>query len=238
VIASLAALACGGPEPAGPRSQAAAAVAESPASELASAPSRVALGVTVGVASLAAVEATLRERGLTCEDTSVRASVEKLREHKREQLANDPDAVSGASILERRSKKEDNPQIRLACSVDSLAQIEAGRAQVAGRALFVFDGPEQPLRHASLRRNYQVGQQAGQQVEAALLDLRETVARFEATYGEPSLRRGTIPEPGDAPAKLEPIRVQWRYADLFIEVAATHVGALVSVDERVELPWR
>ena len=205
---------------------------EQPDLRLARAPSTTALGVAVGVVTLEGLLSELEQRALDCDDTGIRASVERLREHKREQLAraDDPDAVSGASILHRRSKKERNPQIRLACSVDSLARIEASRAGVAGRALFVFDSPEYPLRHASLRRSYQSG-------EAAALDLRDTLARFQAIYGEPSSQRGTIPLAGDAPARLEPIRLQWRYADLLVEVSATQFGKLISVDERVEVPW-
>lgn len=209
---------------------------EQPDPQLERAPSSMALGVEVGVVSLEALLRELETRALACDDTGIRASVERLREYKRRQLAEaaDPDAVSGASILYRRSKKERNPQIRLACSVDSLAQVEpsagAGRPRVPGRALFVFDSPAYPLRHASLRRTYQTG-------EAAALDLRETASRFEAIYGEPSSRRGTIPLPGDAPAKLEPIRLEWRYADLLVQVSATSFGKLTSVDERVEVPW-
>ncbi|HLT37467.1 MAG TPA: hypothetical protein VK034_14340, partial [Enhygromyxa sp.] len=158
--------------------------------------------------------------------------IAKLREHKRKQLeqAEDPDAVSGASILTKRSKKESNPQIRLACELGSLTELAADRPRVPGRALFVFDSPEHPLRHASVRRTYQTA-------EAAMLDVRESVARFEAIHGQPTSHRGTIPLAGDAPDKPEPIRVQWRYADLLIEVSATSFGKMISVDERVEVPW-
>lgn len=205
---------------------------EQPDPDMARAPSSAAFGVEVGAVTLDALLTELDARGIDCEDTGMRASMKRLREYKREQLedADDPDAVSGASILYRRSKKERNPQIRLACEVDSLAAIEPGRPRVAGRALFVFDSPEHPLRHASLRRSYQTS-------EAAMLDLRESVARYEAIYGEPSSRRGTIPLAGDAPAKPEAIRVQWRYADLLVQVSATSFGKLISIDERVEVPW-
>jgi hypothetical protein len=194
--------------------------------------SNEAFGVEIGVAKLEPLLADMRARGLACDDTGMRASIEKLREHKRKELAaaEDPDAVSGASILHRRSKKERNPQIRLSCTLDSLTELEPGRPPVAGRALFVFDSPELPLRHASLRRTYHDS-------EAAMLDVRESVARFEAIHGQPTSRRGAISEPGEAPPKPEPIRVQWRYGDLLIEVSATSFGKMISVDERVEVPW-
>lgn len=195
-------------------------------------PTSDAFGVAVGVAKLDPLLVELRARGLECDDTGVRASIEKLREHKRKQLADaeDPDAVTGASILTKRSKKERNPQIRLACELDSLTTLEPSRPRVAGRALFVFDSPELPLRHASLRRTYQTS-------EAAMLDVRETVARFEAIHGKPTMQRGSIPLAGDAPVKPEPIRVQWRYRDLLVEVSATSFGKMVSVDERIEVPF-
>lgn len=205
---------------------------EEPDPKLPRTPTNEALGVRIGEVLLDPLLADLRARGLACDDTGVRASIAKLREHKREQLARaeDPDVVSGASILHRRSKKERNPQIRLACELDSLTELAPDRPVVPGRALFVFDSPELPLRHASLRRSYQSS-------EPAMLDLRETIARFEAIHGEPTVRRGTIPLPGQAPAKPEPIRVQWRYGDLLIEISATSFGKLISVDERIEVPF-
>lgn len=203
-----------------------------PAPSLPRAPSHSSFGLELGAASLAQVQAELGERGIDCDDTSVRASMERLRAHKREQLraAEDPDVVSGASILHRRSPKERNPQVRLACRLEALASLEPGRPGVGGRALFIFDSPEHPLRHASLRRSYT-------QPEAAMLDLRGTLARFEAIYGPPSSTRGTVPLAGDAPEKLEPIRVEWRYADLLVRVSATNFGRQISIDERVEVPW-
>lgn len=196
------------------------------------APSHEAFGVAIGEAMLEPLLTELRSRGLACDDTGVRASIEKLREHKRKQLAEaeDPDAVTGASILHKRSKKERNPQIRLSCELDSLTELEPDRPRVSGRALFVFDSPELPLRHASLRRTYQTS-------EAAMLDVRETAARLQGIYGEPTSTRGSIPDPGDAPPKPEPIRMQWRYGDLLVEVSATSFGKMVSVDERIEVPF-
>jgi hypothetical protein len=207
---------------------------DAPDPSLPTAPSREAFGLAIGELSLAATRAQLRARGLDCEDTSIRASVAKLREYKRDELAaaGDPDAVSGASILWRRSNKERNPQVRLACELDSIARFERGTtsAPTRGRALFVFDSPEHSLRHASLRRTYTDS-------EAALLDVRESVARFVARYGPPSFERGVIAAAGEAPAKPEPIKIQWRYADLLVEVTLTRFGKMVSVDERVEVPW-
>lgn len=205
---------------------------EAPDPTLPRAPAYAIFGVSIGAVGVEELLADLRARGLDCDDTGIRASIAKLREHKRKQLAeaDDPDAVTGASILHRRSKKESNPQIRLACELDSLAKLDPDRPRIAGRGLFVFDSPEHPLRHASLRRTYRTS-------EAAMLDVRDSVARFVAIYGEPSSQHGIIPLPGDAPAKPEPIRVQWRYADLLVEVSATSFGKMVSVDERVEVPW-
>ena len=174
---------------------------------LARAPASDAFGLALGRVTLAEAEAELRARGLLCTDTGVRTSVAKLRERKREELeaSDDPDAVSGASILWRRSNKERNPQIRLACELDSIADFGAGRPAVAGRALLVFDSPELPLRHASLRRTHT-------DPERALADLRESIARFTAIYGPPTLTRGVVPEPPAVPSKPEPVRARAAFA--------------------------
>jgi hypothetical protein len=205
---------------------------EEPNASVPRAPIHVAFGVEIGAIQVEDLMPTLRERGLECDDTSVRAAVEKLREYKRTQLAeaDDPDAVSGASILYKRSKKETNPQVRLACDDANLSVLEPGRPSVEGRALFIFDSPEHPLRHVSIRRTYT-------QSEAAMLDLREAVARYERDYGEPHSRRGEIPAVGSAPAKPGPVRLEWRYADLFVEISSNSFGKMISIDERVEVPW-
>jgi hypothetical protein len=205
-----------------------------PSQTLPRAPSSQAFGVTVGAIDVEQLDRHLNEFGVICGDTGVRAIVERLRASKAAELAqaDDPDAVSGASILWRRSKKESNPQVRLSCEVASIQAIDPTRApSPKGRVLFVFDSPEHPLRHASMRRNH-----AGR--GSAVADLQAALAVHRARFGEPTRTLGTIPEfEEELLDRLEPITVEWRYADLLVEVTLHDFGKTISVDERVEVPW-
>lgn len=205
-----------------------------PSEALPRAPSSQAFGVAVGVIDVEQLDRHLHELGVVCDDTGVRAIVERMRASKTAELAqaDDPDAVSGASILWRRSKKENNPQVRLSCEVASIQAIDPTRgASPKGRALFVFDSPEHPLRHASMRRNHATR-------GSAVADLQAALAVHRARLGEPTLTRGGVPEfEEELLDRLEPIAVQWRYADLLVEVTLHDFGKTISVDERVEVPW-
>jgi hypothetical protein len=205
-----------------------------PSSTLPRAPSSLAFGVAIGAIDLEQLDRHLGELAVACDDTGVRAIIQQLRESKAAELdqADDPDAVSGASIVWRRSNKEKNPQVRLSCPVESLQAIDRSRAPTpAGRALFVFDSPEHPLRHASMRRNHP-------RRGSALRDLVATLAVYRAQFGEPTTMRGVIPEfEEELLDRLQPVAVQWRYADLLVEVTLHDFGRSISVDERIEVPW-
>lgn len=198
------------------------------------APSNLAFGVAIGAIDVEQLDRRLGELAVACDDTGVRAIVQRLRESKAAELAqaDDPDAVSGASIVWRRSNKEKNPQVRLSCPVASIQAIDPTREpSPKGRVLFVFDSPEHPLRHASMRRNH-----AGR--GSAVRDLSKAVAIYRAQFGEPTHTRGAIPEfEEELLDRLEPIAVQWRYADLLVEVTLHDFGKNISVDERIEVPW-
>ena len=57
------------------------------------------------------------------------------------------------SAANRRSPMERNPQVRLSCEGLPAARLtDRPRAASVGRLLFVFDSPEQPLRHISYQR--------------------------------------------------------------------------------------
>lgn len=202
--------------------------------ELPRAPSNIALGVAIGQIDLAELDDHLRGLALACDDTGARALIERLRAKKQADLAaaDSPDAVTGASITWRRSPREKNPQVRLSCEVDSLTRIDPTREPTPkGRALFVFDSPDHPLRHVSVRRNHTSR-------SAALRDLAGARALYLARFGEPTSTRGAMPEfEEELLDRIPPIAMQWRYADLLVEINLTDFGKTVSVDERVEVPW-
>lgn len=205
-----------------------------PSETLPRAPSSQAFGVDIGMIDVEQLDRHLHELGVVCDDTGVRAIVERMRANKAAELAqaDDPDAVTGASILWRRSKRESNPQVRLSCDIASLRALDPTRAPTPkGRALFVFDSPEHPLRHASMRRNHASR-------GAAVADLQASLAVQRARFGEPTLTRGVMPEfEEELLDRLAPITVQWRYADLLVEVTLHDFGKTISVDERIEVPW-
>ncbi len=205
-----------------------------PDATLPRAPTSLGFGIVIGATDVEQLDRRLGELGVVCDDTGVRAIVQKMRENKATELAasTDPDAVTGASIMWRRSKKEKNPQIRLSCQVESIEALDPTRKpSPKGRVLFVFDSPEHPLRHASMRRNH-----PGR--ASAVRDLQAAVEIYRAQYGEPTEIRGVIPEfEEELLDRLQPIAVQWRYRDLLVEVTLHDFGKSISVDERVEVPW-
>jgi len=145
------------------------------------------------------------------------------------------DAVSSASWVKKKSKREGNPQIRFSCPDTPAAAIgDRPRPPSTGRFLLVLDSDELPLRHASYQRTHD-------DHALALADFDDAVAAFSATYGPPTGRTGELPRPDEGgrvhfpPAKTFEIR--WEYADLLIKVTALQFGRQrVTIGERVEVP--
>lgn len=197
-----------------------------------------AFGFVVGRDGTRIVTDGLRARGLACEDTSVRALMGKVREHKRRELeeverrGGDVDAVTGASIVDRKSPRERNPQVRLACEGATASALGLARPVVAsGRALFVFDSAEHPLRHASWRRSHR-------EADDAVADLRATIEDWRSRLGDPTSHSGPLPELTAPIERMPPLVVEWAYADLVVRITTIDFGrGGVSVDERVEVPW-
>ncbi len=196
------------------------------------------LGATVGKSSRAQVEAQLANLGLECVDTSIRARMEAKRVAEQERLAqakaNGQDAVTAASWLDRKSSREQNPQIRLTCEGVRANQLPGRtRSASSGRVLFIFDGPDQPLRHASYQRRHR-------DQRAALDDLNETLTTLTSRYGQPSKTRGELPvAAADGTvtfAKLRPFEQVWSFSGLDIRVHALLYGPTVTVSTRVEVP--
>jgi hypothetical protein len=203
------------------------------------APSTRALGFALGDSGLDGVRARLAAAGLSCPDTSMRALMREARERTRREMAvrkargEDPDAVSGASGVDRPSPKEANPQVRLACAEvapGALGLPELAAIPVRGRLLLVFDSPRHPLRHASFERSYPAGELA-----AALADLNDTRRRHAAVFGAPA---GAAAGDTRELPWLSPAETAWRFADLHAKVSAIDWGPRgIVVSEIVEVPW-
>jgi len=245
-------LACGAPTPtpeAAPADAPATASASAPADGWTfdfkdpgpgpRAPRTAAFGATVGVSMFPEVEALVKQRGLDCADTSVRALMDRRREAERAKVADakarGEDAVTAASWVNRRSKREANPQLRFSCPKISSEQIgDRPRPPSSGRLLYVFDDASYPLRHSSYQRTHR-------DHAAALRDFEDTAAALTAVYGPPSKSpRTELPRP-DAGGKLEfpnatNYEIAWDFADLAVRVNVLRYGDLVTVGERVEVP--
>ena len=195
-------------------------------------------GFAVGKSTRADVQARLESLGVKCVDTGPRALMQAMREDKKAQLeeatkTSDADAVSGASMLYKKSKHEKNPQVRLSCEDVRLRQFGVERsADIPGRTLIVFDGPEAPLRHVSSRRNHA-------DITSALADVDETVAAWTAIYGAPTGTRGdaqglALPEPTATSARWE-----WSFGDFQVKISLLSIGGKrFSVSERAEVPMK
>jgi hypothetical protein len=202
------------------------------------APTTAAFGLTVGKSTRAEADARMKSLGVECSDTGPRALMESMREKKKAELeeatkTSDADAVSGASVLGKKSKKEKNPQIRLSCPDVRMSQLGVERvADAPGRALIIFDGPEAPLRHVGSRRSHA-------ELSTAVADAEEAVAAWTALLGPPTTTRGdpaglAPPEPTETSARWE-----WTFADYHVRVGILSIGGKrFSVSERAEVPMR
>jgi len=199
------------------------------------APVTTAFGAEIGRSSYEQIQALVKARGYTCKDTSIRAMMETKREAEREkQKAEGADAVSSASWLNKKSKREKNPQVRFSCPSVTYDEIgDRDRPASRGRLLYVFDSEELPLRHISYQRSHA-------NHTAALNDYEDAVKTMTAIYGEPTATRGEAPE-RDANGKAtfpesRSLELRWDFSDLSVRVTAIHFGRKVTVGERLEVP--
>lgn len=199
------------------------------------APATRAFAVELGAATFPEVEALVQRLGLQCSDTSIRALMEAKRAAEREKAAaRGEDAVSSASWMKKKSKREANPQIRFSCPKVQAEQIQdRPRRPSMGRLLFVFDSADHPLRHVSYQRSHV-------DHEAAFADLEDSIAAMKALFGEPTGARGDLPERVDGKIHFAPNRqyeIRWEYSDLAVKVTAIQFGPTkVTIGERVEVP--
>ena len=199
------------------------------------APTNRAMGLDVGADHLDTVRDYLAARDLDCPDTSVRAQMQQLREKKKAQVeaaGGDMDAVSGASIIGHKTQHERNPQVRLSCEEVPPSRLGLDReGDRAGRALLVFDSPEHPLRHVSMKRNFETSGQA-------LADMRSAIDAWTQRLGPPTTTSRELPAPEQGLRKLVPVTYEWAYADLAVKLRVVDFGTRGStVDERIEVPW-
>ncbi len=213
------------------------------------APHSRAMGVEVGISTLEDVQEHLEALGLRCKDTSMRAMIQDARAQKMEEAAEQAeargevpeegvDAISSAS-MQKMSKREANPQVRLSCTgvVGSRLEDRERTSTAVGRWLFVFDSPRHPLRHVSFRR-------MAKEPAAALEDAHAALAAMEATWGPPTETvDAPLPERGSSEeragfAPLKPYRHTWLWEDLKVELSALDFGKRgVDVNELFEVPW-
>jgi hypothetical protein len=198
------------------------------------------LGVRVGFSRFDSVKSTTAAWSLSCSDRGMRSMMAELRDKKREEVARaeahgTPDAVTGASILKRRTARDDNPQIRWNCNAaSSTALRDRPRPSSSGRLLFVFDDERAPLRHASYQRNHR-------DWASAVVDFRDALAALSGRYGRP-IDKGTRPGAdltSDAPLpKYGRSEAEWRFSDVVADISIANLGDHgFSVSEVVEVPW-
>jgi len=169
----------------------------------------------------------------------MRAMMTELRDKKREEVARaeahgTPDAVTGASILKRRTARDDNPQIRWNCGeASSSALRDRPRPPSSGRLLFVFDDDRAPLRHASYQRNHR-------DWASAVGDFRDALGALSERYGRPvdkGIRPGDLTAESPLP-KYGRSEAEWRFSDIVASVSVANLGGHgFAVSEVVEVPW-
>jgi hypothetical protein len=93
----------------------------------------------------------------------------------------------------------------------------------------VFDGPAQPLRHASFERTFSAA-------SAARRDLDLTMSHLAQRLGPPT--RSANAASADLPW-LTPVEYEWSFADLRAVITAINYGGRrgIVVSETVEVPW-
>jgi hypothetical protein len=203
------------------------------------APVTRAFHLELGQAKFPDAEALTRRLGLVCGDTSIRAMMDARRVAERKRIeeakARGEDAVTAASWLNRKSKREANPQIRYSCvKTDSAALGDRVRPPTQGRLLFVFDSADYPLRHASYQRT-------GKDTRAAILDFDDAVAYYTGVYGPAHKTPDReLPRPDDrGVVELPPAtnyEYEWNYADLTVRVGILRFNDMITVGERIEVP--
>lgn len=201
------------------------------------APRRDFLNLEVRETTLSEAEVVYRGAGATCANSSFRALMKSRREVVKKEMevvkaaGGDADAVSGASLVNYRSKKERNPQVRLSCD-DVPVTAFTDRPRAAGDGLYwlmVFDSDKHPLRHTSVSRRIN-------DFAVADEEWRSAMDAFVARFGAPTNVREP-PQQGDPFPPGSYFEANWTFADVSAQLVAFRVDNAVRFQERVEVPW-
>jgi hypothetical protein len=202
------------------------------------APNHAFLGLEVGKSTVEEAEVLYRGLGVECGQSSFRALMESKRKQTIKAMeaakaaGGDPDAVSGASLVNYRSKKERNPQVRLACEHVPLASFK-DRERASGDDLYwliIFDSPKHPLRHTSISRRLK-------DTAFAEEEWRDAVEAMTRKFGAPTTLRAPGDKPGIPFGPGTVYTASWKFADLEAEVKALRIGDDIRFSETVEVPW-
>lgn len=200
-------------------------------------PTARAFDFEVGTSVLADVQRSLTLISSTCLDTSMRALMEAARKAKREEIAAaqlsgaGTDSVTGASMVNYRSKKERNPQVRLSCEAVPGSRLKDRPRQGTGRLLLVFDSPKHPLRHVSYSRSFPSIDEG-----TALSEFLSAREAMTFLYGPP--QEGLGHEVRSPLARYESYSSDWSFADVRASLRLMNMGnGSLSLAETVEVPW-
>ncbi|HEY4223640.1 MAG TPA: hypothetical protein VGO62_19925 [Myxococcota bacterium] len=199
------------------------------------APAHDFVGIELGKSTVADATALGVALGADCDNSSMRALMEKNRQKVQQAMADakakgeDPDGVTGASQANYHSKKEQNPQVRLSCYIEPDKLTDRRRAPGAKLyGLFIFDSKDLPARHASVQREIADPTVALTEYRAAIDEMTKKLGPPTATHGEPRVD-GTVPV-----GTL--LKTEWKFADVTAEVSAVNLSG-IRVMERMEVPW-
>lgn len=201
------------------------------------APTRSFLGLELRKTLLPEAETVFRGVGADCKNSSMRVLMEAKRRDVQKAMADakekgeDPDAVSGASLANYRSKKERNPQIRLQCENVPLTAF-TDRERAPGEPLYwliIFDSEKHPLRHTSVSRRIM-------DMAVAEEEWRSAVESMTKNFGAPTVLKGPSGSGDPFPAGAY-YQADWKFADVEAQVVAFRINNFVRLQERVEVPW-
>jgi hypothetical protein len=209
---------------------------EVPEGRRAPAGSSTLFGLVVGESRMGAVDAL----GLAgCRNTSMRALMQKKRDaikdamKQAEARGDDPDGVTGASLANYRSRKEQNPQVRISCEpVAGAVFSDRQRGPETGRLLVVLDSAEHPVRHVSFARKIDEPMRALDEWNGAVAEMTKRFGEPTSTMnGEPAFQVPPFP-------RMKLFKNEWTFTDLRAEVTAMSFGARgIDVKEALEVPW-
>ncbi len=207
------------------------------------APTSSIFGARVGTTTFDEAVVLTKQMGATCSDRSMRTAMDTMRASKKleieQALAQGKaiDSVTGASIVQWRSPRETNPQVRWACDgIDAALVKDRARPTVSpARLLFIFDSKNLPLRHVSLQRMWPKAQ-----IDGAIADLRSTFEHHEKLYGPPTTATGELPttDPKSIAAlrSYSAVTREWVFADLKVRVQGLNFPNGFNVQEEVDVP--